>query len=126
MYDHHSHLHQGFYSYHDPRRWPSCRTCHLHTTRQANTILYKKDNGVGAQKCPEFKFKSCQVNDSSKSNQETGHLVSQTTLYSALALDWETVCCRLNDQNTKLSPRKTPYPDVDRRVSRQPVQSTSK
>jgi hypothetical protein len=34
-------LHQVSYSYHDPHRCTPCRTCHLHTTRQANTILYK-------------------------------------------------------------------------------------
>jgi hypothetical protein len=32
-------LHQVSYSCHDPRRYTSCRTCHLHTTRQANTII---------------------------------------------------------------------------------------
>jgi hypothetical protein len=30
---------QFFYSYHDPHRYTSCRTCHLHTMRQANAIL---------------------------------------------------------------------------------------
>jgi hypothetical protein len=33
-------LHQVSYSCHDPRHCPPCRTCHLHTTRQANTILH--------------------------------------------------------------------------------------
>jgi hypothetical protein len=32
-------LHQVSYSYHDPRCCTSCRTYHLHTTRQANMIL---------------------------------------------------------------------------------------
>jgi hypothetical protein len=32
-------LHQVSYSWHDPYRCPPCRTCHLHSTRQANTIL---------------------------------------------------------------------------------------
>jgi hypothetical protein len=32
-------LHHVFYSCHDSHRYPSCRTCHLHTTRQANMIL---------------------------------------------------------------------------------------
>jgi hypothetical protein len=32
-------LHQVSYSFHDPSHCLSCRTCHLHTTRQANTIL---------------------------------------------------------------------------------------
>jgi hypothetical protein len=27
------HVHQVFYSYHDPHRCTSCRTCHMHTTR---------------------------------------------------------------------------------------------
>jgi hypothetical protein len=35
-------LHQDSYSYHGPRRCTPCRTCHLHTTRQANTILQMK------------------------------------------------------------------------------------
>jgi hypothetical protein len=32
-------LHQVSYSCHDPHRCTSCRTCHLHSTRQANAIL---------------------------------------------------------------------------------------
>jgi hypothetical protein len=32
-------LHQVSYSCHDPRRYTQCRTCHLHTTRQANVVL---------------------------------------------------------------------------------------
>jgi hypothetical protein len=32
-------LHQVSYSCHDPRHCTPCRTCHLHTTRQVNTIL---------------------------------------------------------------------------------------
>jgi hypothetical protein len=32
-------LHQVSYSYHNPRCCTPCRTCHLHTTRQANMIL---------------------------------------------------------------------------------------
>jgi hypothetical protein len=38
--DHLGPLHQASYSCHDPCRYPPCRTCHLHTTRQANTILH--------------------------------------------------------------------------------------
>jgi hypothetical protein len=33
------HLYQVSYFYHDPRRYTPCRTCHLHTMRQANAIL---------------------------------------------------------------------------------------
>jgi hypothetical protein len=70
-------LHQVSYSCHDPRCWPSCRTCHLHTMRQANLILHmNKGNSVEPQKCPGFKFKPRHVNDSSQSNQGTDHLVS--------------------------------------------------
>jgi hypothetical protein len=36
------HLHQVSYFYHDPRRCLPSRTCHLHTTRQANAILHTK------------------------------------------------------------------------------------
>jgi hypothetical protein len=35
-------LHQVSYSCHGPRRYTPCRTCHLHTTRQANVILQAK------------------------------------------------------------------------------------
>jgi hypothetical protein len=35
-------LHQVSYSYHGPYRYMPYRTCHLHTTRQANTILRTK------------------------------------------------------------------------------------
>jgi hypothetical protein len=35
-------LHQVYYSCHGPHRCTSCRTCHLHTTRQANVILRTK------------------------------------------------------------------------------------
>jgi hypothetical protein len=58
-------LHQVSYSCHDPHRCTPCRTCHLHTTSQANAIH------------PGFVFKPLQVNDSSQSNQETDHLISQ-------------------------------------------------
>jgi hypothetical protein len=44
---------------------------------------------------------------------------------SASALDRDTVVCRLDDQDTRLSPKKTQKPDVERRESRQPVQSAS-
>jgi hypothetical protein len=37
-------LHQVSYSCHDPRRCTPCRTCHLHTMRQANTILQRNKN----------------------------------------------------------------------------------
>nr|GEY14941.1 hypothetical protein [Tanacetum cinerariifolium] len=55
--------------------------------------------------------------------------VSATTFvtpqYSALALECEKVSWRLEDHVRRLSPRKTHYPEVDRRVARQPVQSAS-
>jgi hypothetical protein len=35
-------LHLVSYSYHDPRRCTPCRTCHLYSMRQANTILHMK------------------------------------------------------------------------------------
>jgi hypothetical protein len=37
-------LQQVSYSCHDSRRCTSCRTCHLHTMRQANTIHQMKQN----------------------------------------------------------------------------------
>ena len=45
--------------------------------------------------------------------------------YSASALDLETVVCRLEDHETRESPRKTQNPDVERRVSGQPAQLAS-
>jgi hypothetical protein len=39
-------VHQVPYSFLDPYRCPSCRTCHLHTTGQANVILHtNQDKG---------------------------------------------------------------------------------
>jgi hypothetical protein len=74
-----SHLHQISYSCHDPHRCTSCRTCHLHTMRQANTILQtKQDKRKTKWNCPGFEIKPRQVNDSSQSNQGTDHLVSQS------------------------------------------------
>jgi hypothetical protein len=74
-------LHQVSYSCHDPRRCTPCRICHLHTTRQANTILQtKQDKRKTKQNYPGFEFKPRQVNDSSQSNQGTNHLVSQSPL----------------------------------------------
>jgi hypothetical protein len=70
-------LHQISYSCHGPRLYTSCRTYHLHTTRQANTILHMKQRKT-KQKYPRFEFKPRQVNDSSQLNQETDHLVSQS------------------------------------------------
>jgi hypothetical protein len=59
-------LHQVSYSCHDPHHCLLCRTCYLHTTRQANTILHtNKGNVAEPRKCPEFKFQHRRVNDSS-------------------------------------------------------------
>jgi hypothetical protein len=74
------HLHQVSYSCHDHLRCTPCRTCHLHTMRQANTILQWTRIKVKQPKCPRFEFKHHQVNDSSQSNQGTDHLVSQFAL----------------------------------------------
>jgi hypothetical protein len=40
-------LHRVSYSCHDPHRCPPCRTCYLHTTRQANMILQPRWQGNG-------------------------------------------------------------------------------
>jgi hypothetical protein len=54
------------YSYHDPCCCTSCRTYHLHTTRQANTILHTNQMiKVKLSKYIGFKFKPQHVNDSS-------------------------------------------------------------
>jgi hypothetical protein len=71
-------LYQVFYSCYDPHRCLSWRTYHLHTMRQANTILHmNKIKVVEPPKYPRFEFKSRQVNNSSQSNQAADHLVSQ-------------------------------------------------
>jgi hypothetical protein len=71
-------LHQVSYSCHGPRCCTLCRICHLHTTRQANTILQRnKDKRKIKRNYSGFEFKSRQVNDSSQSNQVTNHLISQ-------------------------------------------------
>jgi hypothetical protein len=47
-------LHQVSYSYHDPRRYTSCRTFHLHTMRQANVILQtNKDKSKTNETVPD-------------------------------------------------------------------------
>jgi hypothetical protein len=72
-------LYQVSYSGHGPHRCTSCRTCHLHTTRQANTILQMKQfKRKTKQNNPGFEFKPRQVNDSSQSKKGTNHLVSQS------------------------------------------------
>jgi hypothetical protein len=72
-------LYQVSYSYHDPHRYSPCRTNHLHTMRQANVILQmKQDKRKIKRNYPGFERKPRQVNDSSQSNQETDHLVSQS------------------------------------------------
>jgi hypothetical protein len=51
-------LHQISYSCHDPHRRLPCRICHLHTTRQANTILQQEIKiKVKLPKYPGFEFK---------------------------------------------------------------------
>ncbi|KAJ0513079.1 hypothetical protein HanRHA438_Chr10g0442061 [Helianthus annuus] len=51
--------------------------------------------------------------------------VFATPLYSASALERETVCCRFDDQETRLSPIKTQNQEVERLESGQPPQSAS-
>jgi hypothetical protein len=59
-------LHQVSYYCLDPRRCPPCRTCHLHTMRQANVILHTNQRiKVKLPKCPGFEFKPRHINDSS-------------------------------------------------------------
>jgi hypothetical protein len=73
-------LHPVYYFCLDPGRYPPCRIYHLHTTRQANTILHtNKGNNVEPRKCPRFKLKSRQVNNSSHikpSNWSLGFSIS--------------------------------------------------
>jgi hypothetical protein len=72
-------LHHVFYSCLNHHRCPPCRTYHIHTTRQANTILHtNKGNSVEPQKCLGFEFKHQHICDSSQLNQETDQLVSQS------------------------------------------------
>jgi hypothetical protein len=72
-------LHQVSDSHHNPRCCTPCHTCHLHTTRQAKRDSPMKQRiKVKQPKCPRFKFKPRQVNDSSESNQGTDYLVAHT------------------------------------------------
>jgi hypothetical protein len=71
-------LHQVSYSCHDPRQCTPCRTCHQHTTRQANVIPRQNNIKVKPMNRPRFEFKPYQANDSSQSNQRIDHLVSQS------------------------------------------------
>jgi hypothetical protein len=48
-----------------------------HDTSKHDSPNETKIKGKTKQNCPEFEFKSRQVNDSSQSNQGTDHLVSQ-------------------------------------------------
>ena len=58
-------------------------------------------------------------------SHEHSATVLATPRYSASALDRETVVCRLEDHETRASPRKMQKPEVERRVSGQPAQSAS-
>jgi hypothetical protein len=75
-------LHQVSYSCLDPRCYPPCRACHLHTMRQANTIFCMKMIKIKPPKSPGFEFKTWQVNDSSQSKQDTDYIVSQSFPWS--------------------------------------------
>jgi hypothetical protein len=82
-------LHQISYSCHDPCRLPPCRTCHLHTMRQANVILYtKKCISVKSWKCPEFEFKARQVNDLSHIKLKNWPLNFSETVNQFHAISW--------------------------------------
>jgi hypothetical protein len=61
-------LHQVSYSCHDHRHCPSCRTYHLHTTRQENTILQNVTDSNSNLGMPMTNHIS---------NQDTDHLVFQ-------------------------------------------------
>jgi hypothetical protein len=52
-------------------------------------------------------------------NHLTSAAVRANALYSDSAEERETVDCFLDVQETRLSPKKMAYPDVDRLVSRQ-------
>ena len=58
-------------------------------------------------------------------SQEHSEMAFAMARYSASTLDLETVVCHLEDHETSEAPRKTQNPDVERRVSGQPAQSTS-
>ncbi|GKG06848.1 hypothetical protein Tco_0329817, partial [Tanacetum coccineum] len=48
-----------------------------------------------------------------------------TPRYSASVLEREVTCCRLEDHEMRLSPRKTQYPEVEHLVEGHPAQSAS-
>jgi hypothetical protein len=73
------HLHQVSYSCHDSHHCMPCRTYHVHTMRQANTILQMKQRiKVKLPKCPGFEFKLGMSMTHHISNKGTNHLVSQS------------------------------------------------
>jgi heterodisulfide reductase subunit B len=76
-------LHQGSYFWHDPRRYTPCRTCHLHTTRQANTILQMK------QKIKEKQNETIEDSNSNLATSTTHHNQTKelTTWLLNLSLD---------------------------------------
>lgn len=57
--------------------------------------------------------------------QQESETTFATPRYSASALLRDNVAWRLEDQEIRLSPRTTQYPDVERRVSGHPAQSAS-
>jgi hypothetical protein len=70
-------LHQVSYSCHDPRHCLSCRTCNLHTTRQANMTLHMIQRiKVKQLKCLGFKFKPQHVNTTRNPLIRDGFLVT--------------------------------------------------
>jgi hypothetical protein len=75
------------------------------------TDIITVDQGTLGQRVVEFMQQLTQPAGLSKA--------LATARYSASALDRETTLWRLEDQETRLSPMKTAYPEVDRRVSRQ-------
>ena len=57
--------------------------------------------------------------------QQASAIAFATPVYFALALNRETVCWRLEDQDIRLSPRNTQYLEVEQQVPGQPAQSAS-
>jgi hypothetical protein len=76
-------LHLISYSCHDPHRCPPCRTCHLHTTRQANMILHMKQR---------IKIKQKNIPDSNSNLTKSMTHHNQTKELTTWFLTCNTLC----------------------------------
>jgi hypothetical protein len=104
-------------------KWKTISTCFVRAWKTGFEEKYvapilSHHNVRGWVNCIPISEQSDRIHDSSAA-------ALARALYSALVLDLATVCCFLQVQEIKLSPRKIQYPHVERRSSRLPTQSAS-